>query len=79
MLATERSKQTPTCNANVLPCKIGYNGQINASKRLWNPEIEANGQKTAYFRGRKLVGRNVVVPKGYKGKSYQNAMSVRDA
>lgn len=68
MLAINNPKQTvASANPNIIPCKVNYNGPTNASKRHWNPETETSGQKTAYFRGRKLLGRDVVVPEGYKG------------
>ena len=59
------SKVTP----NVLPCRINHNGSADLSKRHWNVEVDAKGTRTAYFRGRKLAGAHVSVPKGYEGGS----------
>lgn len=40
---------------------------MNASSRYWSPIPSNDGQPKAYFRGRKLKGREVKVPEGYKG------------
>jgi len=72
-----------TCTPNVLPCRINHNGPVDASKRYWNSSMRGmllvllveqhtdmdriDGKTTAYFRGRKLHGRELKVPKGYKG------------
>ena len=68
---------------NVLPCRINHNGPVDASKRYWNPttapgnkhtemlvsctDVHADGKTVAYFRGRKLHGKQMKVPKGYRG------------
>lgn len=71
MLAVKRSEKTPTCAVNVLPCRIQHNGPVHASTRHWTPEITSDGNQnstaTAYFRGRKLNGRVLDLPEGYRG------------
>lgn len=52
---------------NILPCKIHRNGPSKVTKRFWSPTVEEDGSKTAYFRGRKLRGRQVKLPKSYHG------------
>jgi ribonuclease H2 subunit C len=71
------------CTPNILPCRINHNGPVDASKRYWNPtktpgkiytlicvsfaNFLADGKTVAYFRGRKLHGKQMNVPKGYRG------------
>jgi len=71
------------CTPNVLPCRINHNGPVDASKRYWNPtrtpgeigvhmrvfctDFLADGKTVAYFRGRKLHGKQLKIPKGYRG------------
>ncbi|KAH8795572.1 ribonuclease H2, subunit C [Hyaloscypha finlandica] len=68
MLAIEKSKSHKgKCTPNVLPCRINHNGAVDASRRYWNPTKTPDGKTVAYFRGRKLHGKQVMVPKGYRG------------
>lgn len=55
------------CTPNLLPCRINHSGPVNASPRYWSPTPSKDGHPEAYFRGRKLKGREVKVPEGYKG------------
>lgn len=57
-----------SCQANILPCKVRYDGRVNASDRYWTPRLDADGVSTAYFRGRKLRGRPLKLPSEYEGK-----------
>ncbi|KAI9798034.1 MAG: hypothetical protein M1835_005037 [Candelina submexicana] len=68
-MLTVKSKQRAsiTCIPNVLPCRIDHNGPVNASERYWAPTKDCNGRETSYFRGRKLQGRSVKIPEGYRG------------
>ncbi|CAD0106858.1 unnamed protein product, partial [Aureobasidium uvarum] len=71
MLAIKKSeKSTPSCAVNVLPCRIQHNGPVNASTRHWTPEVSPDSNETststAYFRGRKLNGKVVNLPDGYR-------------
>ncbi|KAI4742631.1 hypothetical protein E4T50_06985 [Aureobasidium sp. EXF-12298] len=73
MLAIKKSgSDTPSCAVNVLPCRIQHNGPVNATTRHWTPEVSADGKSnTAYFRGRKLNGKVVDLPDGYRGAILQ--------
>jgi ribonuclease H2 subunit C len=50
-----------------MPCRIKHTGAANASQKHWEVTTEENGSKTAYFRGRKLVGKDIKLPTGYSG------------
>lgn len=70
MLSIQRSNahQPPTeCMPNLLPCRIHHDGPVNASERYWSPQTPQDGIPEAYFRGRKLKGRVVRIPEGYRG------------
>ncbi|KAL1303571.1 hypothetical protein AAFC00_006939 [Neodothiora populina] len=68
MLALRKQdKSAPACLVNILPCKVHHNGQVNASQRHWDPQSSEDGKEMAYFRGRKLIGRALNIPEGYKG------------
>ena len=68
MLAIKKPEKSTSCVANVLPCRIQHNGPVNATTRHWTPESSSDGQtNTAYFRGRKLNGKTVNLPEGYRG------------
>ncbi|CAL8578287.1 3'-5' exonuclease [Xanthoria parietina] len=70
MLSIQRrnTKEAPQeCTPNLLPCRIDHDGPVNASRRYWAPEHDKDGNLEAYFRGRKLKGREVTLPEGYKG------------
>ncbi|KAL9601060.1 MAG: hypothetical protein Q9219_002769 [cf. Caloplaca sp. 3 TL-2023] len=70
MLSIQRPgpKETPPrCTPNLLPCRIHHDGPVNASEYHWSPQISDNGTPESYFRGRKLQGRVVKVPEGYRG------------
>ncbi|CAD0037710.1 unnamed protein product, partial [Aureobasidium pullulans] len=70
MLAIKKSEKSTSCVANVLPCRIQHNGPVNATTRHWTPESSSDGQtNTAYFRGRKLNGKTVNLPEGYRDAS----------
>ncbi|KAK0512036.1 hypothetical protein JMJ35_005164 [Cladonia borealis] len=53
---------------HLLPCCIHHNGPVDATPRYWNPVISEDGKLEAYFRGRKLKGREVGIPEGYTGR-----------
>ncbi|KAL2039928.1 hypothetical protein N7G274_007331 [Stereocaulon virgatum] len=65
--SSPRSDASRPCVPNLLPCRIDHNGPVDASPRYWAPEIASDGKPEAYFRGRKLKGKEVKVPTGYKG------------
>lgn len=75
MLAIKKSeKSAPTCAVNVLPCRIQHNGPVNATTRHWTPDVGSDGNQntvaTAYFRGRKLTGKVLDLPEGYRGMCF---------
>lgn len=67
---SSKAKAAPKCVPNILPCRIHHDGPVKASKRYWDPKVENDGTQTAYFRGRKLRGRGIVVSEGYRGAQY---------
>jgi ribonuclease H2 subunit C len=53
---------------NLLPCKIHHTGSANAVEKHWSVVSAADtGFKTAHFRGRKLVAKDVSLPAEYTG------------
>ncbi|OMP86170.1 hypothetical protein BK809_0003339 [Diplodia seriata] len=77
MLSVQRSTQhSGKFTPNLLPCRIDHNGPVNATDRYWRPEEEdgvlQDGKQTAYFRGRKLCGRKLQLPDGYRGALLNN-------
>jgi ribonuclease H2 subunit C len=67
MLAINSTKSDKKFTPNILPCAIKHNGPVSAAERYWNPSTEQDGTTTAFFRGRKLRGKKVVLPEGYEG------------
>ncbi|KAK4202823.1 ribonuclease H2, subunit C [Triangularia verruculosa] len=55
--------------AHLLPCKIHHTGPVEPTRSFWDPQPSASSSDTkeAYFRGRKLKGKSVALPEGYKG------------
>jgi len=62
----------PKYTPNILPCRINQSGPVKASKRYWNVEDDEKGRKVAYFRGRKLLGREVKINEDYRGVLVQH-------
>ncbi|KAK3709503.1 hypothetical protein LTR37_010876 [Vermiconidia calcicola] len=70
MLAINSTTSTKKFTPNLLPCAIKHNGPVKTHPRYWSPAHDDNDAKstsTAYFRGRKLRGRRLKVPDGYRG------------
>ncbi|RKF72828.1 putative rna exonuclease 4 [Golovinomyces cichoracearum] len=68
MFVLERNKvEKKKCIANILPCRINHNGPVSASRRYWNPIERSDGLSVAYFRGKKLHGKRLHLPKGNRG------------
>lgn len=66
---TPANSRTKKCTPNVLPCRIHHSGPIKVHKRHWQPTTsESDGTCTSHFRGRRLRGRSIDVPVGYKGE-----------
>lgn len=68
MLAIPRKKHNDKVTVHALPCKLHYNGPVDAAKHF-KPETDEHGSPTVYFRGRKLRGRTIELPRGYEGTS----------
>ncbi|KAI1117975.1 ribonuclease H2, subunit C [Nemania sp. NC0429] len=52
---------------NLLPCRIHHDGDVNPSDAFWNPTSTEDSAPTVYLRGRKLQGKAVKLPEGYRG------------
>ncbi|KAL8670536.1 MAG: hypothetical protein Q9168_004933 [Polycauliona sp. 1 TL-2023] len=79
-IQSRNPKEAPQdCTPNLLPCRINHDGPVNASRRYWAPERNQDGQLEAYFRGRKLKGREVTLPEGYKGVVVKEAPNEDDS
>ncbi|OJD40608.1 ribonuclease h1 h2 small subunit [Diplodia corticola] len=77
MLSVQRSSQhSGKCTPNLLPCRIDHNGPVNAADRYWRPEEQNDGKQIAHFRGRKLLGRKLPLPDGYRGAVLSNTNRV---
>ncbi|KAL8728180.1 MAG: hypothetical protein Q9166_005574 [cf. Caloplaca sp. 2 TL-2023] len=55
------------CVPNLLPCRIHHDGPVNASNRYWAPQPVNDENPEAYFRGRKLKGRELMLPETRRG------------
>ncbi|OJJ30653.1 hypothetical protein ASPWEDRAFT_32816 [Aspergillus wentii DTO 134E9] len=66
---TDDNASTNCCTPNILPCRIHYDGPVESLERHWTPKSdEKDGDvHTSHFRGRRLRGRRVAIPEGYKG------------
>ena len=76
MLSISKPKKNSTrkLTPNILPCHIHHSGPIAITSTHWRPTAaittSAQSKKpvsTAYFRGRKLLGRRMRVPEHYTG------------
>ena len=65
MLAIVKSTDRASSNVDILPCRINHTGPGKITKRHWQPQVGADGTKTAYFRGRRLRGRVIKIPSKY--------------
>ena len=71
----DTSRVAKTTPVHVLPCHIAYDGPSKVSQ-CFKPRIDPVDQTilTGSFRGRKLRGRTIPLPKNYSGiKLVQNA------
>ncbi|KLJ12032.1 hypothetical protein EMPG_12867 [Blastomyces silverae] len=66
---TDSHQENSSITPNILPCRIHHDGPVEISTRYWNPIVDESNPDTAtaYFRGRRLRGRRVVIPEGYEG------------
>ncbi|KAK3293894.1 ribonuclease H2 non-catalytic subunit-domain-containing protein [Chaetomium fimeti] len=61
------SEDTPKATPHLLPCRVNHNGPVEPAQSFWNPKTAQDGTRTSYFRGRKLQGKAVKLPEGYRG------------
>ncbi|KAJ0118952.1 hypothetical protein J7T55_013208 [Diaporthe amygdali] len=66
-LSQPRGSSCDKATPNVLPCRIQHDGPIGSADSYWSPSQEPDGKRVAYFRGRKLHGKALKVPEGYRG------------
>ncbi|KAK4185926.1 ribonuclease H2, subunit C [Podospora australis] len=64
----------PKTTPNLLPCLIHHDGSIGTpNPAFWDPKPssstsgETEQQTESYFRGRKLLGKTLPLPEGYRG------------
>ncbi|KAJ5489499.1 hypothetical protein N7539_004389 [Penicillium diatomitis] len=71
-----RSGEIPSFTPNILPCRVHHDGPVESNGRFWITQTdEKDDQQTAHFRGRRLRGRRVAVPEGYRGTQYRDSGS----
>ncbi|XP_071657614.1 ribonuclease H2 subunit C [Patagioenas fasciata] len=56
----------PRLRLQMLPCRIQFNGAAPVDKFMGEP-VEENGDLWASFRGRRLGGRELLLPHGFQG------------
>ncbi|KAL2266877.1 hypothetical protein VTJ83DRAFT_4154 [Remersonia thermophila] len=58
----------PKTTPHLLPCRVHHDGPVEPVESFWEPKPSQDGTTfTAYFRGRKLCGKNIKLPQGYRG------------
>ncbi|KAK8192016.1 ribonuclease H2, subunit C [Phyllosticta capitalensis] len=62
-----QNKSSQKTIPNLVPCRIDHNGPVNATERYWKPHPDNDGTQTTFFRGRKLKGKELKLPDGYRG------------
>lgn len=65
----ESASPKKNVDVHVMPCHIAYDGPSKVSE-LFKPRPDPVDENTSIcnFRGRKLCGRTVTLPKNYSGK-----------
>ncbi|KAK0714796.1 ribonuclease H2, subunit C [Lasiosphaeris hirsuta] len=67
ILTLKSSDQTAKTTPHLLPCRVHHTGPVDPVEAFWEPKQGDDGTTTAYFRGRKLHGKSVKLPKDYRG------------
>ncbi|KAH7322955.1 ribonuclease H2, subunit C [Stachybotrys elegans] len=67
ILSLQEEDSIPKGAANLLPCRIHHNGSIDPIAGYWSPIEGEDGIGTVYFRGRKLRGKKMKLPKDFRG------------
>ncbi|KAL1842135.1 hypothetical protein VTJ49DRAFT_6014 [Mycothermus thermophilus] len=58
----------PKTTPHLLPCRVHHDGPVEPVESFWDPKPSPDGTaSTAYFRGRKLCGKSIKLPEGYRG------------
>ncbi|KAJ5770081.1 uncharacterized protein N7511_002132 [Penicillium nucicola] len=75
--SSQKDISIPKYTPNIIPCKIHHDGAIDTLDRYWAPATdEKDNTQTSYFRGRKLRGRRVALPDGYRGRTSESFLLV---
>ncbi|KAJ5545164.1 Ribonuclease H2 subunit C [Penicillium sp. DV-2018c] len=65
---SEKNDTNPQYTPNIIPCRVHHDGPVESVERYWTPVADKkDNTQTAHFRGRKLRGRRVALPDGYRG------------
>ncbi|KAJ5138950.1 Ribonuclease H2 subunit C [Penicillium bovifimosum] len=64
---SEKNDASLQYTPNIIPCRVHHDGPVESVERYWTPVADKDNTQTAYFRGRKLRGRRVALPDGYRG------------
>lgn len=67
MLSVQEGGELKKQTANLLPCRIHHDGLVDPVGAYWKPTDSTDNSKEAYFRGRKLHGKTLSLPRGYRG------------
>ena len=69
MLGLSDEPASKVYTANVLPCRIHHSGSASSDPRYWSPHEDDTGNgNIAYFRGRRLLGRDLSMRHGFQGR-----------
>ncbi|KAK3353672.1 ribonuclease H2, subunit C [Lasiosphaeria hispida] len=67
VLTLKSPEEPPKTTPHLLPCRVHHTGPVDPVEAFWEPKHADDGTTTAYFRGRKLHGKTVKLPEGYRG------------
>ena len=81
ILSLTSSADRPKTTPHLLPCRVHHTGDVEPVDAFWDPRpvegaptstdglspSSSTTTSTAYFRGRKLQGKTVKLPAGYRG------------
>ncbi|GAB0133406.1 hypothetical protein EsDP_00001817 [Epichloe bromicola] len=67
MSVVKKKKVDCESTVNLLPCCIHHDGHIDQTLGFWIPTKPTDENQTTYFRGRKMTGKCIRLPKNYTG------------
>lgn len=67
MSIVKKEKVDCESTVNLLPCCIHHDGHIDQTLGFWIPTKPTDENQTTYFRGRKMIGKCIRLPKNYTG------------